>query len=251
MKIPAVTGVSSVWIAQDSGDQIENDRSANTSELASLFPFSNQYLRWCVLMTQEREDFERRLGLKRPLEKQKETLGEGPSDRGPLDNEIIDREIIDREYEERGIKRSQEVKPPEPGELSIELGVVKQERQERLKYLEDETALVLDAWKSMEGSGKGMEDSLLSPVFGDKIERLKKDLSHIIQLELEELKKIKSKDDSEETSAGHASREEKEVMLVFDEYEVDMEEAEQILPDIFVEENIHFDLKVNSLGTRI
>ena len=35
------TGVSSVWIAQDSGDQIENDRSANTSELASLFPFLN------------------------------------------------------------------------------------------------------------------------------------------------------------------------------------------------------------------
>ena len=192
-------------------------------------------------MTQEREDFERRLGLKRPLEKQKETLGEGPSHREPLDNEIIDRKIIDSDHEERGIKkRSQEVNPPEPGELSIELGVVKQERQERLKYLEDETALVLDAWKSMEGSGKGMEDSLLSSVFGDKIERLKKDLSHIIQLELEELKKIKSKDDSEETSTEYASREEEEVMLVFDEYEVDMEEAEIIIPDSFVEENIHF-----------
>ena len=200
-------------------------------------------------MTQEREDFERKLRLKGSLEKQKEPVGEGPSDKEFLDKEIVDKErfykdLFDREDKERGVKRrSKDMMSPEPGKLSIELSVVKQEKQERMKYLEDETALVLNAWKSMEGSGTCMADSLLSNFFGDKIERLKEDLSHMIQLELEEMKEIEPQDDSEETSTGNASREEEKVIAEFDEYEavVNIEEAEPILPDIIAEENIPLD----------
>ena len=195
-------------------------------------------------MTKVREDFEKRSGLKRNLEKKNELLGEAPSDRKPLDKALSDkelldkelfyRELFDREDKERGVKRrSNEMISPEPGELSIELGEMKQVKQERLEDTED-------SWKGMEGSGIGMEDSLLSNFFGDKIERLKEDLSHMIQLELEEMKGIKSDDVFEETSTGYVSREEDEVMAALEDYEamVDMEEAEIILPDIVVEENL-------------
>ena len=125
---------------------------------------------------------------------------------------------------------------PEPGEVLIEISEVKQEKQERLEDMEDRTEADLDAWKNIKGSGIALEDSLLSTFFGDKIERLKEDLSHMIQLELEEMKEMK--DVSKETLTEYASREEGEVVVEYDEYEamVDMEEAEIILPNIIVEE---------------
>ena len=229
-----VPGVNSVWTAQDSVGQIENDRFANTSESACLFLLFLLTLRWCVLMTQAREDFEK----KRSLEQQKEPIKEEL-----IDKELLGKEIAYREHDDWGVERkSEEMMTPEPGQLLVELSEVRQEKQERLEDMEDDTPL--DAWKSMAGSGidnRGMEDSLLSTFFGDKIERLKEDLSHMIQLELEEMKELKSGNGSEETTTEYASREEEEVLAALEEYDpvVSMEETEMILPDIIVEENIY------------
>ena len=182
-------------------------------------------------MTQAKEDFEK----KRSLDKQKE-----PNKEGPVDKELLDKEIVYREHDDWGVERkSEEMMTPEPGELLVELSEVRKEKQEGMEDMEDEAPH--DAWKNMKGSGIVMEGSLLSTFFGDKIERLKEDLSHMIQLELEEMKEMKSRNGSEETTTEYASREEEEVLAALEEYDpvVSMEETEMILPDIIVEENIY------------